>query len=190
MWELLNDTVSIVRADGTKYENIPASVQEERIFMGDVTVPVAVGDRVERDLPSGQTEILIVTNVHLSRGFGGIPDFYEIDYKPEGVQQPQPTTFNFNVSDSPQTRVNLYSTDQSKNIINGQSEQLFTQIRELLRESIADSPDLDVLLERVDDMERSRATGDFTRAYRDFVAAAADHISILAPMLPALTSLL
>ena len=39
-------------------------------------------------------------------------------------------------------------------------------------------------------MERNQGTDDFTRAYKDFLATAADHISILAPVLPALASLL
>ena len=192
MRELMNDIVTVLHADGSKHENIRASVQKEQVFIDDATIPLSVGDRIERTLPSGQKEVLLVTDSQLWKGSGGIPDYYEIDYRREGVQQHQhqPTSVNLQVSDSPQARVNLYSNDQSQNIIGSQSEQLFSQLRDLLSESITDSPELEELLERVDDMERSRATGDFARAYRDFVAAAADHIAILAPVLPALTSLL
>ena len=192
MRNLMKDVVTVLHEDGSIHENVRASVQKGQIFIDDVTIPLSIGDKIERALPSGQREVLLVTDFQLWKGNRRIRDYYEIDYQREGAQQhqPQPSNVNLHVSDSPQTRVNLYSTDQSKNIINGPSEQLFSQLRDLLRESIADSPDLEDLLERVDDMERSQATGDFTRAYRDFVAAAADHIAILAPVLPALTSLL
>ena len=187
--DLMNDIVTVVHKGGSKYEDIPASVQKGRIFIDDVTVPLSIGDRIERKLPSGQSEILVVTNVQLWTGNFGIADYYQIDYRREGVQEGQPATV-VHVSDSPQTRVNLYSTDQSKNIINGQTEQVYSRIRELLTGALLDSHELEVLLERVDDMERNQGTDDFTRAYKDFLATAADHISILAPVLPALASLL
>ncbi len=192
MRSLMKDIVTVLHEDGSKHENVRASVQKGQIFINDVTIPLSIGDRIERELPSGQREVLLVTDFQVWKGNGGIRDFYEIDYRREGVQQHQlqPSSVNLQVSHSPQARVNLYSSDRSQNTISSQPEQLFSQLRDLLREFAADSPDLEVLLELVDDMERSRATGDFTRAYRDFVAAAADHISILVPVLPALTSLL
>ena len=192
MRNLMKDIVTVLHEDGSKHENVRASVQKQQIFIDDVTVPLSIGDKIERALPSGQREVLLITNFQMWKGIRRIRDYYEIDYRREGVRQHQrqPTNVNLHVSDSPQARVNLYSNDQSLNIINSQSEQLFSQLRELLKESIADSHDLEVLLERVDDMERNQGTDDFTRAYKDFLATAADHISILAPVLPALASLL
>ena len=192
MRNLMKDIVTVLHEDGSKHENVRASVQKQQIFIDDVTIPLSIGDKIERVLPSGQREVLLITNFQMWKGIRRIRDYYEIDYRREGVRQHQrqPTNVNLHVSDSPQARVNLYSNDQSQNIINSQSEQLFSQLRELLKESIADSHDLEVLLERVDDMERNQGTDDFTRAYKDFLATAADHISILAPVLPALASLL
>ena len=192
MRNLMKDIVTVLHEDGSKHENVRASVQKQQIFIDDVTIPLSIGDKIERALPSGQREVLLITNFQMWKGNRTIRDYYEIDYRREGVRQHQrqPTNVNLHVSDSPQARVNLYSNDQSQNIINSQSEQLFSQLRELLKESIADSHDLEVLLERVDDMERNQGTDDFTRAYKDFLATAADHISILAPVLPALASLL
>ena len=192
MRNLMKDIVTVLHEDGSKQENVRASVQKQQIFIDDVTIPLSIGDKIERALPSGQREVLLITNFQMWKGIRRIRDYYEIDYRREGVRQHQrqPTNVNLHVSDSPQARVNLYSNDQSQNIINSQSEQLFSQLRELLKESIADSHDLEVLLERVDDMESNQGTDDFTRAYKDFLATAADHISILAPVLPALASLL
>ena len=192
MRNLMNDVVTVMHIDGTKQEDIRASVQEEQIIIDDATVPIFVGDRIERRLPSGQEEVLIVTKVHLWRGTSRIPDFYKISYEREGNQHrhSQPTTVNVNVSDSPQARINLNSTDQSTNTIHQQAEEVFSQIRRLLSESITDSPDLDLLLERVKDMESSIGSDDFTKAYKDFLATAANHMTVLAPVLPVLAALL
>ena len=165
MRNLMKDIVTVLHEDGSKHENVRASVQKQQIFIDDVTIPLSIGDKIERVLPSGQREVLLITNFQMWKGIRRIRDYYEIDYRREGVRQHQrqPTNVNLHVSDSPQARVNLYSNDQSQNIINSQSEQLFSQLRELLKESIADSHDLEVLLERVDDMERNQGTDDFTR---------------------------
>ena len=60
----------------------------------------------------------------------------------------------------------------------------------MIEDSLADSDDLSLLLEKVDDMERSRDTGDFKRAYKDFIAAVADHITLFTPVLPVLSAML
>ena len=189
MRDLMNDIVTVLHEDGSKNKNIRASVQKKQIFIDDATIPLSVGDRITRTLPSGQRETLVITNVQLWKGNFGISDYYEIDFSREGVQEGHPATV-VHVSDSPQTRINFYSTDQSQTIINSQTEQVCSRIRELLRGSILDSHELEVLLERVDDIERNQGTDDFTRAYKDFLATAAGHISVLAPVLPALASLL
>ena len=78
MRNLMNDTVSVIRKDGTKHENIRAAVSADMIIVNDVTIPISVGDRIERKLPSGQEDALVVTKVDMYRGGRGIPDFYEI----------------------------------------------------------------------------------------------------------------
>ena len=193
---LMNDTVTILRQDGNKHKNISASVDGKIIIIDEVTIPISIGDRIERKLPSGQVEGLKVTNVHLKKGLGrsrgrrGISDFYEIEYEREGVQKYPVQPVTVNVKDSPQARVNLSSTDHSTNVINSQPEDVFSEIRKILRESVAESTELNLLLERVDDMERKQGSGNFTKAYQDFIASAAAHMAILTPILPSLATLL
>ena len=192
MRNLLNDIVTLVNKDGRRHENIRASVQTEKIYIDDVTVPITAGDKIERTLPSAQEEVFLVTNAHLWSGVGSIKPYYEIAYEREGAQRihSQRTAVNVHVSDSPQARVNLYSTDQSINVSNHQPEAVFSEIRDRLKESVANLSDLKLLLERVEDMDRSLENGDFKTAYKNFMAAAADHMTILAPVLPALAGLL
>ena len=190
--QTMNETVAIIRKSGDKYENVPALVTSKKIITPEVTISLSEGDKILRNLPSGQVESLTVTNAHLAKGHGGIPDFYSIEYVREGTQKhpSQPPAVNVHVTESPQARVNLNSADHSINVINSQAEKVFSEIRELLGKTVTDSDELDELLERVEDMESSLGSSNFTKSYSDFIAAAAAHITILAPVLPALTGLL
>ena len=192
MRNMLKDVVTITYSDGTKREEIRALVDSKTIFINDVTIPISIGDKITRTLPSGQEETFIVTNFHLQRGGRTIPDFYEISYRREELREhhPQPPAVSVHLEGSPQSRVNLNSPDQSINVINSEAEDTFNQVRDLLSESISDSATLELLLERVDVMERSQGTGGFTSAYREFVSAAADHMTVLAPVIPMLSAML
>ena len=189
---LMQDIITVVRNDGSRHENIHASVQKDKILTQSVTVDIDVGDRIERERPSGRKEVLLVTDVHFQKGFGGIESFYEIKYKREGTeqQQSQPTTVNVHVSDSPQAHVNLGSTDQSINVSGHQSNVVFEEIRELLKKHVSDTVEFKRLLEGVEAMERGQEKGNFTAAYKDFMAMAANYMTVLAPVLPKLLDLL
>jgi hypothetical protein len=189
---LMTDTIAVIREDGTKQENIRALVDKGRIFVADATLQLSTSDRIERVLPSGQVEIFGLTNVHLWKGMGSIESYYEIDCEREDAKQPHSRTgtVNVHISDSPQTHINVNSTDESTSVINEQTEDVFAQLRDLIMEFMADLSDMSLLLEKVEVMERSRNGGDFTAAYKDFVAVAAAHMTVLTPVLPALTAML
>jgi hypothetical protein len=46
------------------------------------------------------------------------------------------------------------------------------------------------MLEHIEGLEKAHGTPSFTALYQEFIAAAANHISIIGPLLPALSSLL
>ena len=93
----------------------------------DATVPIAIGDRIERKLPSGQLEVFVIKDVHLWQGRGSIQSHYEITYEREGTQQPRPRRdmLNLHISNSPQARINLHSSDESVNISGHQRDAFF-----------------------------------------------------------------
>ena len=194
MWsDLLRDRITIIGKDGNRYENLPAVVDVKKIITQEVNVPIERGDSIERELPNGRTERFTVINAHYRTGHPSmIPDFYEITYEREGARphqsKPQPITVH--ISDSPQSHVNIDSEDHSISISYGNAGYLFDEIRDLLRGTVEDSAELESLLEKVDAMEGSQEAGSFKRAYDEFIASAANHITVLLPILPALSSLL
>lgn len=189
---LLNDIVTVICGEG-RIEGVRASVQRKKIFIDDVSIPLEAGDSIERELRSGKIEVLLITNVHQWSGGISIQDYYEIDYERQGARstRSQPGTVNVTVSDSLQPHINVNSTDQSISINSGEIHPIFEEIRELLRESIRDAEELDRILLSVDAMERSRHDrNEFACAYKKFISVAADHVTLLAPTLTSLVSLL
>lgn len=188
----MNETVTVIHTDGTRHENVRALVQKNKIFIADATLPLSVGDLIERNLPSGQLDIFRSTNVHLWTGMGSFSSYFEINYEREGAgrHHPRPATVNVNVTDSPQTHINLNSTDQSTSTIDAQGGDIFAQMRELIEERLSHSDDFDLLIERVEDMESNQGSSNFLESYKGFIAVAANHMAILGPVLPSLTAML
>jgi hypothetical protein len=184
----LNDRVTLVKADGTRVENIPADVQPKMIFIDDASIPVEEGDRLQRTLPSKLVESYVV----LDRGFysdaGGFGDHYQIQVRKETAITAMPHANVFNLH-GPNSRVNIQSTDHSSNSVHIEPEAVFEGLRAALRSGIH-AADQESLLRRVERLEVTSRTPSFAAAYKDFIQAAANHITIIAPFIPALTSFL
>ena len=99
--------------------------------------------------------------------------------------QPQHITYNVSGSNA---RVNINSADSSVNITTQVSE-VFAQLRSGISQ-IHDASIRDDLARIATELEASHGTRGFLQKYREFISAAADHMSVLGPVLPALTGLL
>ena len=86
-------------------------------------------------------------------------------------------------------RVNVGSTDNSANI-DISADQVFTNIRDRLSTSNLAHLEKGNLLKCVDEMEANVGKPTFTKRYQDFIAVGANHMSLLSPFFPTLTSLL
>ncbi|MCH7703201.1 MAG: toll/interleukin-1 receptor domain-containing protein [Planctomycetes bacterium] len=75
--KMLTDRVTLVKKDGRRFENRPASVQDDKIFTGDPTLQIEEGDSFERTLPSGLCETYVVTDPGLRKGTRTIPPHYQ-----------------------------------------------------------------------------------------------------------------
>jgi len=84
------------------------------------------------------------------------------------------------------SRFNVNSTDNSINVASG---SVFAQLRETVA-SIDDEAERDNILARIEDLENSEGSGSFLQAYQNFMASAAAHMTVFAPLLPLLTKML
>ena len=192
MNRMFNDIVTVIDQAGTTRGQIKAVVDKNRIITQDVSLLIEEGDTIERDLPHGRKETFSVTHVQFHRSLGRIKDFYEITTgNPNSVaNRPGALGVSVHVTGSPHTRVNLNSVDNSSNVSNTQAHEVFHRTRHLLQTGVEDSEERAALLQSVNEMEATHETQDFITKYKDFMGLAANHMTVLTPIIPALTTLL
>lgn len=182
------DAVTLVKQDGTRTEGVKAVVQPSEITTFDTSLNVEEGDRIERRLPSGRVESYLILDTGFNPGHSSIPAFYHMRVRKESAIREESSSVVYNLA-GPNARVNVNSIHSSTNVTNVNSTELFVKMREV----VAEVQDLDqrrLLVERIEAMERSQGSKDFAKRYREFIALAADYMSLLAPFMPALGQLL
>jgi len=187
---LLQDKVTLIKKDGNRFENIRALVQSDKIFTDDTAIPIEDGDVFERALPNGIVERYDILDAGF-RHMGGIKSHYQSVVRKQTKIDPlgQPSQIVYNLI-GPNARVNIQSVDSSANLVGVEPTELFGRIREAIGESVKDGELLEKLQEKVTDLEKAQGTTGFTARYQEFIALAANHITILAPFIPALSQML
>jgi hypothetical protein len=108
--------------------------------------------------------------------------------RPKSAPQ-QPAVSNVYHLSGENSRVNYDSADSSVNIVVKNSSKTFRMVRETIRRS-APPDEQPEILRRLDLLEQAQGTSSFTERYKDFIATAANHITLIAPFLPALSELI
>jgi len=96
-------------------------------------------------------------------------------------------TFNLSGSHS---RVNVQSHDQSASVTIQNTENVFAEIRQTLERGIGSEQVLTQMLGKLADLEEAKGTDRFMQKYQAFIASAANHVTLIAPFIPALTQML
>ena len=193
--KLLNDRVTLIKKDGQRFENLSASVQPGLIFTDNPKIPIEDGDQFERQLPSGIVEVFTVVDLGFQQGGVTIPAHYQSKVRKntaESPRSPRPAAepqVVYNLI-GPNARVNIQSSDSSTNVVSVESAVLFDDLRETIRESSLDSTVEQQLIQNVEAMQSAVGTKKFAEHYGEFIAAAADHMTLVAPFLPALAQML
>jgi len=189
--ELMQDRVTLLKKSGKRFENIMASVQKDKIFTNDKRIPIEEGDVFERKLPSGIIERYTVLDAGYYEGMGGIESHYQSIVRKETKIEPraQPSQTVYNLI-GPNSRVNIHSVDDSTNLVGIEPAELFNRLRAAMKQSVLDSELLEKLQQKVNDLEKTQGTSNFLARYQEFIALAANHMTILAPFIPALTQML
>lgn len=185
----LTDVVTLQKADGQLIENVKAMVQPNLIVVADVSLSIEPNDSIIRELPSGVKEKFIVKEPGYQAGMGGIKAHYQIKCVREGqaVKKAEAQTINYNVS-GPNARININSTDSSTNIAN--SDKIFSELKNLITAGIRDVEERQRLLAKTAELEAATGTKGFISKYQEFMVQAANHMTVLTPILPALAGLL
>jgi len=146
---------------------------------------VLPGDEIRRELPNGTDETFeVIDPVFYDTGVMGA--HLQIKVKRKGAfPHRQGGNYSINISGA-NARVNIASTDQSHNVtVQG---DIFGNIEAALRSNVSDQDRLDQILLSLNEMKEKRGHSGYVAAYQKFMAVVADHIGVVAPFLPALTS--
>ncbi len=164
------------------------------IHSGEVIIPnaqieILTGDEIRRKLPNGVEEAFEVIDPVFFDNHHGIPAHYQVKVKRKGIF-PHGTGGNYSITVSGQnSRVNINSQDHSQNIV--ADKIVFSQMREALDRSLHDAADREKLKALISKMEQTAGNrSEFMQAYQAFIATAANHMTILAPFIPALSHFL
>jgi hypothetical protein len=188
---LTNDRVTVLKEDGRRWE-MWASVGPKLIVIDTQDTPIEEGDKVERKLRTGVIEVYRVLEAAYFDGPGGIPPHYQLHVEKETAIPRRggsggSTVYNIT---GPGARFNLNSIDSSTNVVNVARTELFDQLREAIKAGVADATEQSELLRRVAALEQAQTTAAYLQGYQQLIQHAANHMTILAPFLPAFAQLL
>jgi hypothetical protein len=187
MFDHLKSDLKIVSPDGTVRSIERGLVDSKQIIIENTKAIILVGDEIRRTLPSGMEETFEVLDPVCFPG-PTLPH-YEVRYKRKGMF-PSGTGGNYKIHVSgPNARVNVNSYDHSHNVVI--AENAFVELRNKINSDVLNAEDRDRLLTAIEDMQKHRNDrAGFSMAYQKFIASAADHMTLIAPFLPAITQFL
>jgi hypothetical protein len=86
-------------------------------------------------------------------------------------------------------KVNINSTDNSTNI-NIESSSIFGGLSNAISNAPIEEKQKAQLLAKVEELRQAEGTSGFVQKYKDFMQNAANHMTVISPFIPALTSLI
>jgi len=180
------ETVKLIKQTGLEIEGIVASCQPNRVFIRDAEVPVEVDDIIERKLPNGIIERWIIDEPGYYGGHSGFPA-YQCKVSREGkTSKAMSSSAIYNISGH-NTKVNINSHDESITHIGVDSKDVFEKLCEVINDQLNSDAQL---IQAIQDMKKEKDNSGFLQKYTHFISLAKDHISLIAPFIPALTQMI
>jgi len=87
-------------------------------------------------------------------------------------------------------RVNIGSTDNSLNISNQNTENVFADMRQIIQNQIQNEQEKAEILVKLNELEKSIGKKEFTEKYKEYIGTVADHIGLIVTFIPYLTKML
>ena len=87
-------------------------------------------------------------------------------------------------------RVNVNSTDNSVNVVMESKEEFFSTLQQRIESGVPEGDERRNILDALTVLRESHGKPSFAQRYTDFMAAAANHITVIVPFIPALTEML
>jgi len=181
------DDVDIVSPSGQVRSRVKAYYAGSIFIIDDMTVEIEAGDELRRTLPNGKEDVFLVDDPKFFRS-GHFGSHYQVAISRRGAFAAKTGGhYTVRVSGS-NSRVNIGSTDDSTNL--ALNSDLFAEIGTTIRQQVGDPTHQALLLASLASMQQAETKSGYLDAYQKFIAAAANHMSLLAPFLPAIAQMI
>lgn len=181
---LHRDHITLIKKDGTKFENIQSSVQTNKIFTYNTKIIVDEGDIFSRKLPNGKIEYYEVINPVFCRGLGGIPANYQIEVR-KTTQAPKQPSISINAAGN--AKVNVNSVDNSINNSFNNDLEIFDKLLSIAGQIPSSTEITKSIIEMKNSINDKES---FKEKYNNFIQSAAAHMTLFAPLITELTKYL
>lgn len=187
-FEFLNKLYEIT--DGITHRSVPAEEITEALGLSKIDSESAVNWLEDEYLIKDESTICCkeITITH-----SGVREVEQATYRPE-----QETThfaplnvLHQNITINHSSGVQIGNNNSQKNITKTQiNHQVFENIKNKIKNEVSDTNEQQLILSKLNTLENSLGTPSSLSNYQDFISSAANHMTILAPLLPALTQLI
>jgi hypothetical protein len=177
------EKITLIKKTGETIKDIEANVQTKKIFSEDASIIIEEGDVFERILPNGAIEQYLVIDRGFYKGMRGMPDHYQTSVEKVTDRKEKQNNIVYNIN-SESGKINVNSIDNSTTItLTENDEKTFETLL-----SIAKSMDnSEEIAENILAMKSQIGKPEFGKKYNDFIQSVANHMTIFAPFIPAIT---
>ncbi len=179
---MISEPVTVRKPDGREFSKVDAGIHSKVMMFNVPQLPLEPGDTVIRTLPNGITEEYEITEPGFKHEFHGIPAHFQARFRRKGAATGG-SVINYTVQGN-NARININSLDGSVNIT-ATKDTVWKDLETVIEGQIAEQAEREKLLRLITAMKAAQGTDQFRDRYRDFVSAAADHMTILAPLVQA-----
>lgn len=190
--DLMNDTVDLLKSDGTKKTGLKASVQRSNVFMEANDVMVEPEDLIIRRMSNGAEETYRVIDPGFHEDFHGIKAHYQMEVHklglPEAKSAVQSITYNITGSNA---RINQNSIDNSTNVVQFDAEaiQYVAALRKEINDSNLSAAEKVEAKEVIDEIDSAFSSGNPKKSVVTALLKALPHTANIASIVASLVAL-
>lgn len=167
---LMTDTITIIKQDGSTFEGVKASVQKNKIFVQSTKYLIEPRDIIQRKMSNGGEETYEVIDPGFYERFHAIPAGYQMDVRKLGLPEARSAIQNITYNVTGQNaRINQNSVDQSINIVQLSPDvaENIDALRQEVNRIVRDEVDRKAAQEVVDAIEEQFKSGTPKRSVVD-----------------------
>ena len=183
-----SEKVKIIKQDNSIIDDVTVLFDSHETICQNTSIVIEEGDFIERNLPTGRTERYLIINVDFHKAQLDFPEYYDLKIEKQTAHKTakKATTINqFHITNA--EKVNIQSTDNSTTYnITANDVSLMDTLRKL-----ADNlENRDEVILNIDSMQDNIGKKSFAEKYNVFIQSIANHMTIFAPFIPALSAFL